>query len=171
MRLHYTTGQFGPICGTVEKCIRVNDWQPFSFKYMGTISETEKFDNQKLMKIIVYILALIFLGGLLQHYLPWWTLPLAAFLLAPGFRFSPGEAFLAGFLGAALLWGGNAAYFNALNDGILAARMGGLFGGLGPDMMVLLTAFFGGLFGGLGAWTGSLARQAFFSSDKLATKA
>ena len=120
------------------------------------------------MKITIYILLLILIGGILQNFLPWWALPLAAFLLALGFRLQPWQAFLAGFLGAALLWGGYAAYLNVLNEGILAARMGGLFGGLGPNAMVVLTAFFGGLFGGLGAWTGSLARQAFFSSDKLA---
>ena len=123
------------------------------------------------MKTASYIGALIILGGILQYFFPWWTLPLAAALLALGFRINPGRAFLAGFLGAVLLWGGYALYINILNEGILATRMGNLFGGMGPGMMVLLTALFGGLFGGLGAWTGSLARQAFFSSDKLASQA
>ena len=40
-----------------------------------------------------------------------------------------------------------------------------------PGLMVLLTALFGGLFSGMGAWTGSLVRQAFLSSDKLASRA
>lgn len=120
------------------------------------------------MKIFLYSVLLLLLSGLLQVFLPWWILPVAAFLLALGIRLLPGQAFLAGFLGAALLWGGYAGYFNTMNDGILAARMGGLFGGLSAGLMVLLTAFFGGLFGGLGAWTGSLARQAFLSSDNLA---
>lgn len=123
------------------------------------------------MKITTYLLLLIFFGAILQYFLPWWSLPLAAFLLALGFRLLPRQAFLAGFLGAALLWGGYATYLHILNEGILAARMGALFGGLGPNVMVVLTALFGGLFGGLGAWTGSLARQAFFSSDKLASRA
>ena len=123
------------------------------------------------MKTAIYIGFLIILGGILQYFFPWWTLPLAAALLALGFRINPGRAFLAGFLGAVLLWGGYALYINILNEGILATRMGNLFGGMGPGMMVLLTALFGGLFSGLGAWTGSLARQAFFSSDKLASQA
>lgn len=123
------------------------------------------------MKTAIYILSLIAFGAILQYFLPWWSLPLLAFLLALGFHLKPAQAFLAGFLGAALMWGGYAGYLNVLNDSILAARMGGLFGGLGPGMMVLLTACFGGLFGGLGAWTGSLARQTFFSSDKVATRA
>lgn len=123
------------------------------------------------MKITAYILALILLGTLLQYFLPWWSLPVAAFLLALWFPLLPGRAFMAGFLGAALVWGAYAGYISSLNDGILATRMGGLFGGMGPLMMVLATAVFGGLFGGLGAWAGSLARQAFFSSDKLAARA
>lgn len=123
------------------------------------------------MKTLTYTLSLIVLGTVLQYFLPWWSLPFAAFVLALGFRLSPGQALGAGFLGAALLWGGYAAYINVLNEGILAARMGGLFGGLGTGMMVLLTATLGGLFGALGAWTGSLAKQAFFSSDKFAGRA
>lgn len=123
------------------------------------------------MKSTYYILSLLLLGAILQYFFPWWTMPLAAALLAVAFRLLPGQAFLAALLGAALLWGGYAAYLNALNEGILAARMGGLFGGLGAGMMVALTALFGGLFGALGGWVGSLANQALFSSDKLAAKA
>ncbi len=119
------------------------------------------------MKTALYILSLILLGGALQLFLPWWSLAVAAFLLALWFPFSPREAFLAAFLGAALLWGGYAGYLNMLNDGILAGKMGELFGVSGAWTMVLTAGLFGGLFGGLGAWTASLARQAFVSSDKI----
>lgn len=123
------------------------------------------------MKTPIYILSLILAGAILQYFFPWWAMPLAAALLALAFRLPPGQAFLAGFLGASLLWGAYAFYLNALNDGILAARMGGLFGGLSAGLMAVLTAVFGGLFGALGAWVGSLAKQAFFSSEKFAAKA
>lgn len=122
------------------------------------------------MKTALHISALILLGGALQLYFPWWSLAVAAFLLALWFPFAPREAFLAAFLGAALLWGGYAGYINVLNDGILAGKMGELFGVSGAWTTVLLSALFGGLFGGLGAWTGSLAKQAFFSSEKVAAE-
>ncbi len=120
------------------------------------------------MKAILFTLLLLVFGALLQLYFPWWGMPLAAGLLALFFDFLPPRAFIWGFLGAALLWGGYAGYLNLMNEGILAGRIGGLFGGLPAVLMVMLTALLGGLFGGLGAMTGSLAKGAFSSPNKLA---
>ncbi|MCB0569438.1 MAG: hypothetical protein KDC66_06740 [Phaeodactylibacter sp.] len=111
------------------------------------------------MKTVLYIIAFILAGAGLQMLLPWWSMPLAAAVLALGFNLKAWPAFLGGFLGAALLWGGYAAYINLLNEGIMAGRIGNLFGGLSATMAVLLTAIFGGLFGGLGGLVGSLARN------------
>ena len=87
------------------------------------------------MKTTLFIIALILMGAGIQMVLPWWMLPVAAAVLALGFNLKPGAAFLGGFLGAALLWGGYAAYVNILNEGLMAGRMGSLFGGLSAPMM------------------------------------
>lgn len=116
-------------------------------------------------KIILYVIALILTGAGIQMVLPWWILPLWVAALALGFNLKAWPAFLGGFLGAALLWGGYAAYINSVNQGLLAGRIGELFGGLSAPLMVLATALFGGLFGGLGGLVGSLARNMLPLSD------
>jgi hypothetical protein len=111
------------------------------------------------MKNLLYIIALILFGMGLQLMLPWWIMPIAAAVLALGFNLKAWPAFWGGFLAAALLWGGYAAYINWLNDGIMAGRMGQLLGGLSAPLMVVVTAAFGGLFSGLGGLLGSLGRN------------
>lgn len=111
------------------------------------------------MKPIFYIIALMVLAFGLQQFLPWWSMPLAAAVLALIFGLKPLNGFVLGFLGAALLWGGYAGIINLSNEGILATQMGQLFGGLNGLLIVLVTALFGGLFGGLGALVGSFARD------------
>jgi hypothetical protein len=111
------------------------------------------------MKVLFYIITLIVVGFGLQLFLPWWSMPLAAAVLAILFGLNPQKGFISGFLGAALLWGCYAAFTNLSNEGILASQMGQLFGGISGLLMVLVTTFFGGLFGGLGALVGSLSRE------------
>ena len=55
------------------------------------------------MKIVLYIITLIVVAFGLQMFLPWWSMPLVAAILAILFGLSPLKGFMAGFLGAALL--------------------------------------------------------------------
>lgn len=116
------------------------------------------------MRFIFYIVLLpLFAGGLhfLLPFLPWWSVALFAGLLSLFIPLRAMKAFFAGFIGAALLWGGYALYLNFGNSGILAERMGALFGNLPGAMLPFITAVFGGVIGGLGALTGRYL-QAFF---------
>ncbi|MEN0002633.1 MAG: hypothetical protein AAF798_00770 [Bacteroidota bacterium] len=111
------------------------------------------------MRFILFVLLLAVVSGALHFFLPflpWWSVALFAALLSLFVKLSPALAFVAGFLGAALLWGGYAYYLDFLNEGILSARMGILFGGIPGSALPLVTAVFGGLVAGLGALTGSL---------------
>lgn len=110
------------------------------------------------MKIISFTLALVVGGAVGQSLLAWWSLPIIAALLAMAFGLRPTAAVLGGFLGGLLLWGGYAALLNVQNGGLLSARIGELFGGLGGGLLLLITALFGALFASLGALTGSLLR-------------
>jgi hypothetical protein len=110
------------------------------------------------MKYLLFILATLVIGFLTQLVLPWWSIALVAAVLSFAFKLSPNRSALAGLIAAALLWGIYAVYLNAANDGILAARMGKVFGGLNGATVILVTALMGGIFGGLGALTGSLGR-------------
>ncbi len=110
---------------------------------------------------LMAIVMVITIGGWLTiPLLPWWRV--LVFGLLAGLLFAGRLrkwVFAAGFAGGMLLWGLHAAYLSSLNDGILGARVGDLFGGIGAGGAILLTGILGGLYGGLGAWTGKAVRR------------
>src|SRR5437773_3877981 len=111
------------------------------------------------MKITVSIIltALIcFVAGL---YLPWWTIAVAAFLVALVIPQFPWKAFLSGFLAVFILWGMLAWWKDMKNEGILASKIAVIFHlPASSIIMVLLTAFTGGLISGFAALSGSYLR-------------
>lgn len=111
------------------------------------------------MRLVSFILAVAVAGWIGHQFMPWYAVVVAAALAGLVFRQGAGMSFLAGFIGAFLLWGVYAAYLNNANDGLLADRVGRLFGGLSPALLVVVTAVLGGLFGGLGAMLGGLGRE------------
>lgn len=117
------------------------------------------------MRAILFILFTILVAFVAQLFLPWWIITVIAGLLSFIFDLKVGVSFWAGFLAAALLWGGHASYLNALNEGLLAARIGKLLGGLNAVALIAITALIGGIFGGLGALAGSLGRQLLGTRD------
>ena len=90
---------------------------------------------------------------------PWWTVaPLAA---VAGWLFpqSAGRSFLSGFTGGFLLWLVGAWWFDVANGQVLSHRVGLLFMGQAPLVILLITGLLGGLLGGLGCLTGRWARD------------
>lgn len=108
---------------------------------------------------LLFFFLMLLIGAGVQLVLPWWTIALVGAVLAFFFQLRPAGSFVYGFLAAFTLWGIWAAWLNNANDGLLAERLGTLFGGLPPAAMVLITAVFGGLLGGLGALTGSMGKR------------
>lgn len=104
----------------------------------------------------VFTLIAAYIG---QQFLPWWSIAAMPAVMAFIFHLEVKFSFLAGFLVAALLWGGYAALIDSANDGILSERIGNLLGGASGFILVLITSLLGGIFGGLGALTGSLGRH------------
>ena len=112
------------------------------------------------MKIIVSIVLtalLSFVGGL---YLPWWTIAVAAFIVAmiiPQFAW---KAFISGFLGVFILWTLIAWWIDIKNQGILSSKIAVLFHvGSSGITMIFISALIGGLIGGFAAMSGSYLRQ------------
>jgi len=103
---------------------------------------------------------IVILGALVSLFLPWWSFVLVAFGVCFFLAKGTGSAFLAGFLGLFVLWGGYAFWLNQSNDGILAEKMGLLFGGLSPILMILVTAGLGAILGGLASWSGFWVKSA-----------
>ena len=109
-------------------------------------------------KYLLYFILILVLAAIIQLFLPWWSMPLLAIVLAYTLKVKPTIAFLGGFLAAIFLWGGYALYINIANDGIMSDRIGQLFGGLSGNTMVVISAVFGGLFTGLAGLVGSQCR-------------
>ena len=110
------------------------------------------------MKFIVSILLTALLAFAFGLYLPWWSIALAAIVVAVVIDHPPFWCFLSGFVGLFVLWLILALTINAGNDGILAQRIGALIG-LGEVGLIIVTALLGAIVGGLGAMTGGLLRK------------
>lgn len=89
-------------------------------------------------------------------YLPWWAFVPAAFVSAVLLRSQPGTGFLGAFFGVFGVWTVVALVQNSSNQGLLAAKMGLLFGGIPGAGMILLSGVLGGVLGGLAGASGAL---------------
>ena len=107
------------------------------------------------MKFLIQVLFTIVLCGVLQFFLPWWTLAIGAFAVAFLLDNKGFPAFFAGFLAIAILWLSAAAYISIVTDSILTTKLNQLL----PINSFVITALIGGLVGGFGALTGSLFRK------------
>ena len=112
------------------------------------------------MKFFVSILLTAIVSLAIGFYMGWWSVAIAAFLVAAIIRQSPVMAWLSGFLGIFFLWAVLASWIDVQNQGILAQRIATLLP-LGGSVLslILLTAFIGALVGGFGALTGSYIRK------------
>ena len=113
------------------------------------------------MKFILGIIATILLGAAFQSFFPFWTLAIAAFIVAMFVGGKGIHAFLYGAIAGCLLYGGYALFIDLANEGILSSRFSKLLGGLGTPVILLLTTFVGGLLAGFGALTGSFMFRFF----------
>jgi hypothetical protein len=109
------------------------------------------------MKIISAIITVGILSAILENFLPWWTIAPVAFAVAYLFKLEWYNAFLAGFAGLFLLWGGMAFFIDHANEHILSGRVSILFiKSSKPLVIVLMTGLIGGLVAGFGGMAGAL---------------
>ena len=108
--------------------------------------------------------AALFLTGLfafaLGGYLNWWSIAIASFVVAALIPQRPVMAWLSGFLGLFLLWGGMSFIINQNNGGVFATKIGLLLP-LGGNVFLLMivTALVGALVAGFAALSGSYLRK------------
>lgn len=111
---------------------------------------------KKPLILIVVIMMLSLVGG---SWMPWWIIALialvAAFLAGMGHFTSFLVCFIAGFIS----WGGLAWYFDMQNASLLSTKIGALFNGLNPIILIAITGLIGGLLSGVGGWTGASLRS------------
>lgn len=112
------------------------------------------------MKFTIATLLTALLSFVAGLYLPWWSVALAAFLVALVVKQKAFQAWLSGFLGVGLLWVLVAIIKNSGNDGVLAKKIADLFSLNGSViLLIVITGFVGALVGGLGALTGAFLQK------------
>lgn len=91
---------------------------------------------------------------------PWWTIAVAAFLVAALIPQQPGKAFGTAFMALFFLWGGLSFWISNNNDHILAHKVSQLILQMdNPYILILATALIGALVAGFAALAGSYLRK------------
>jgi len=112
------------------------------------------------MKIIVAIVVTALLAFVSGIYFDWWSLAIAAFIVALLVPQHAGKAFLSGAVGVFILWAALAFWSNMKNDGILSKKIASLLPlGGNPVLLILVTALVGALVAGFAAMAGSFLRS------------
>jgi hypothetical protein len=102
------------------------------------------------MKFFAALILTALLAYIAGIYLPWWSVAIAAFIVAVLVHQKAGKALLAGFLGVFLLWAGLAFWIDFQNDSILSKRIANLLPLHGNTLLlIVVTGLIGGLVAGL----------------------
>ena len=112
------------------------------------------------MKFIVAFLLTALLGYAAGFYFPWWSIAIAAFIVAVAIPQKPLKAFLAGFLSLFVLWVVLALYIDMENQHILSMKIAELlFKSHSHALIMGVTGLAAALVGGFAALSGSYLRQ------------
>ncbi len=112
------------------------------------------------MKFFISLILTMLLSFAACLFLPWWSIAIAAFIVAALIPQKPFKAFLTGFIALFLLWGGLSFWISNNNDHILAHKVSQLLIKMdNPYLLVLTTALIGALVAGFSALAGSYLRK------------
>ena len=112
------------------------------------------------MKFFFSFILTILLSFAACLFLPWWSIAIAAFVVAALIPQKPFKAFLTGFIALFLLWGGLSFWMSNNNDHVLAHKISQLILKMdNPILLILVTALIGALVAGLAALAGSYLRK------------
>ena len=96
------------------------------------------------MKFIISIVLIALLSVAACLYLPWWSIAIAAFIVAATIPQKPFLSFLSGFVALFLLWGALSWYISSSNSHLLAHKVSVLIlKADNPALLVLVTALIG----------------------------
>jgi hypothetical protein len=112
------------------------------------------------MKFFISFILTILLSFAACLFLPWWSIAIAAFVVAALIPQKPFKAFLTAFVALLLLWGGLSFWISNNNDHILAHKVSQLILKMdNPYLLILATALIGALVAGFAALAGSYLRK------------
>ena len=115
------------------------------------------------MRLLISILLIAVVAGITSWFFYWWIIAFVAFIVTLAMGLRPAKAFLAGFLGIALLWLVLVLWKDIANEHMLSTRMAGVFGLSSYVLFIIVTVLVGGIVGGLAGWCGGLFRTALQS--------
>ena len=110
------------------------------------------------MKLIIRIILIGTITYLVSPYFTWWTNMCAAFVICFLLPSSMLNAFIAGFLGAGLVWLGQAWVLDVANQSNFTNIILQLFPIDDPILLILVTGLLGGISGGLAGLSGASLR-------------
>src|ERR1700710_2463059 len=112
------------------------------------------------MKPIIAINLTALFAFALGLYFDWWSIAIAAFIVALLIPQKPWLAWLCGFLALFLLWGLVAFFKSHANENLLAIKIASVFPlGGNPYLLIIITALIGGLVASFAALAGSYLRK------------
>jgi len=112
------------------------------------------------MKFFISFIVTVLLSFALCLFLPWWSIAIAAFLVAALIPQRPGRAFLTAFAALFVLWGGLSSWMSSNNDHVLAHKVSLLVLNMAnPVLLILVTALIAALVAGFAALVGSYLRR------------
>ena len=112
------------------------------------------------MKFFISLILTALLAFAFCLFLPWWSIAIAAFIVAVLIPQKPGKAFYTAFIALLLLWGGLSFWMSNNNHHVLAHKISQLILKLdNPMLLILITALIGALVAGFAALAGSYLRK------------
>lgn len=112
------------------------------------------------MKFFVSLLLTALLSFAACLYLPWWSIAIAAFIVAALIPQSAVKSFLTGFTALFLLWGALSFWISNNNEHLLAHKVSMVLLKMdNPWILIFTTAIIGALVAGFGALSGSFLRK------------
>lgn len=112
------------------------------------------------MKFLVSCILTMVLSFAACLFFPWWSIAIAAFLVAALIPQKPVKAFVTGFVALFVLWGGLSFWISYGNDHILAHKISQLILQMdNPILLIVATAVIGALVAGFAALAGSYLRK------------
>ena len=114
------------------------------------------------MKLIIRIILIGAITYFISPFGGWWICMVAAFIVSFSSPSSGLNAFIAGFLGAGLVWMGHAWTLDAANQSVFSSKIAELMAPLSSSIqLVLASGAVGGIAGGFSAITGTTFRALF----------
>ena len=112
------------------------------------------------MKFITSLILTALLSFVACLYLPWWSIAIAAFIVAALIPQGAVKSFLTGFTALFLLWGGLSFWISNNNEHLLAHKVSMVLLKMdNPWVLIFATAIIGALVAGFGALSGSFLRK------------